>query len=635
MKQNEFLPVSREDILERGWYYYDFLVVTGDAYVDHPSFGSAIIGRLLEADGYRVAILAQPYFKSCKDFSAMGKPRYGVLISGGNVDSMVCAYTAAKRRRSEDYYSPGMKAGLRPDRAVDVYCSLVREAFGDIPIVIGGLEASLRRFAHYDYWADKVLPSVIVSSGADILSYGMGERSMREIARRLRAGESVGSIRNVRGTCVLVEKNEQSAYKSVYCPSYEEVLRDGAAEAKSVKIQYDEQDAVRGLAVLQRHGEKLLVQNPPSIPIDTAEFDRVAELPYMREPHPMYEKMGGVKSIEEVKFSITHNRGCFGFCNFCSLAFHQGRAVSVRSHESILREAEMLTKLPDFKGYIHDVGGPTANFRHSSCKQQLKNGLCKDRRCLSPTPCPSLDADHSDYLALLRKLRAIPGVKKVFIRSGIRYDYLMKDKNGEFFAELVKHHISGQLKVAPEHICSDVLDYMAKPHFGVYRRFEEKYKRLNEKYSKKQFLVPYLISSHPGSTLFDAVKLAEYLHSTGHQPEQVQDFYPTPGTLAAAMYHTGIDPRTMEPVFVAKSPREKSMQRALLQWKNPKNHALVLQALRETGRMDLVGFGKNCLVKPRPAGARTATQTAEKKSGKSGDKRKTSAENKTAKSADN
>ena len=597
MERIDFLPVSREDMIERGWYYYDFLLVTGDAYVDHPSFGTAIIGRLLESEGYRVAVLAQPEFRSPAAFEAMGRPRYGAMISSGNVDSMVSNYTVAKNRRKSDYYSPGMKAGLRPDRAVEVYTRLAREAYGPgLPIVIGGLEASLRRFAHYDYWADEVRPSILLSSGADLLSYGMGEYSMTEIARRLSAGEPVSDLRDIRGTCYLAESDAVPAFPSIECPSYEQVKTNRGSEALSVKLQYEEQDYVRGRAVVQRHGDRVLVQNPPSMPITTPDFDRVYELPYTREPHPMYEAMGGVKSIEEVRFSITHNRGCFGFCNFCSLAFHQGRSISVRSHESVLREARMLTQLPDFKGYIHDVGGPTANFRHPSCKLQAEHGLCKNKRCLAPEPCKNLDADQSDYLQLLRELRAIPGIKKVFIRSGIRFDYLMQDPSDAFFKELVQYHISGQLKVAPEHCSDAVLDLMAKPHFHVYKAFEQKYKELNQRFGLRQYLVPYLISSHPGSTLKDAIALAEYLNATGRKPEQVQDFYPTPGTLSTAMYHTGIDPRTMKPIYVAKDPHEKAMQRALLQWSEPRNRALVIEALRREGREDLIGPGRKCLV---------------------------------------
>ena len=599
----EFLPVSKADMQKRGWDWYDFLIITGDAYVDHPSFGTAIISRLLESEGHRVAILAQPDWRKLSSFTDMGRPRLGVMISGGNIDSMVAHYTVAKRRRQTDAYSPANKAGLRPDRATIVYCNKIREAFGDIPLIIGGLEASLRRFAHYDYWDDKVRRSILLDSGADILSYGMGETSMREIAARLASGTPVREITDVRGTAFLADSAAACAYPKVECPSFEQVCADKTAYAQANKIQYEEHDPIRGKAILQRHGTKLLIVNPPSMPLTTQEFDFVAELPYVREPHPMYDAVGGVPSIEEVRFSVIHNRGCFGACNFCSLAFHQGRIISSRSHESVIREATELTKHPGFKGYIHDVGGPTANFRRPACKKQMKAGLCKNRACLAPEPCPNLDADQSDYLDLLRKVRAIPGVKKVFIRSGIRFDYLLQDKNGEFFSELVKHHVSGQLKVAPEHCVNSVLDYMGKPHIEVYERFKEKYQRLNQKYGKEQYLVPYLISSHPGCTLQDAVRLAEWLNRNGRQPEQVQDFYPTPGTLSTCMYYTGIDPRTMEPVYVPTDAHEKAMQRALMQWKRPEKRRLVLEALRRTGREDLIGYGKGCLLRPdHPAG---------------------------------
>ncbi len=599
----EFLPVCKEDLRRRGWDWYDFLVITGDAYVDHPSFGTAIISRLLESEGYRVAVLAQPDWRKLSSFTELGRPRLGVMLSGGNIDSMVAHYTVAKRRRQTDAYSPANRAGLRPDRAVIVYSNKIREAFGDIPLIIGGLEASLRRFAHYDYWDDKVRRSILLDSGADLLSYGMGETSMKEIAARLASGTCVKEITDVRGTAFLADSAAACAYPKVECPSFEQVCADKTAYAQANKVQYEEHDPVRGKAILQRHGTKMLIVNPPAMPLTTQELDFVAELPYVREPHPMYDAMGGVPSIEEVRFSIIHNRGCFGACNFCSLAFHQGRIISSRSHESVLREATELTRHPGFKGYIHDVGGPTANFRRPACQKQMKAGLCRNRACLAPEPCPNLDADQSDYLALLRKVRAIPGVKKVFIRSGIRFDYLMKDKSGEFFSELVQHHISGQLKVAPEHCVNSVLDYMGKPHIEVYERFKEKYQRLNQKYGKEQYLVPYLISSHPGCTLQDAVRLAEWLNRNGRQPEQVQDFYPTPGTLSTCMYYTGIDPRTMKPVYVPTDAHEKAMQRALMQWKRPEKRRLVLEALHKTGREDLIGYGKGCLVRPdRPAG---------------------------------
>ncbi len=599
MSENlEFLPVSKEDMEQRGWWWYDFLLVTGDAYVDHPSFGPAVIGRVLEAAGYRVAMLAQPDWHSADPFRAMGRPKLGVMLSSGNLDSMVAHYTAAKKHRSEDFYSPGKQAGLRPDHAVIVYANRAREAFPDLPIVIGGLEASLRRFAHYDYWDDKVRRSALIDAGADILVYGMGEYASLEIARRLKKKEPVSALTDIRGTAVAVSDGAVCAYESVTLPSFEDVSRSMMDYANATRIEYAEHDPVRGKALIQPHGRRFLIVNPPAMPLSSKELDRVAELPYTKQYHPMYEPMGGVPAIEEVKFSVIHNRGCFGGCNFCSLAFHQGRMVTSRSQESVIREVTALTELPDFKGYINDVGGPSANFRHPSCQKQLKYGMCADKRCLAPTPCPNLDADHSDYLALLRKLRAIPGVKKVFVRSGIRYDYMLEDKNSEFFSELVKYHISGQLKVAPEHCIDSVLDYMGKPHIGVYEQFMDRYRRLNDKYSKEQYVVPYLMSSHPGSTLQDAVALAEYLNKHGRQPEQVQDFYPTPGTISTCMYYTGLDPITMKSVYVAKSFHEKAMQRALLQWKRPDKRALVTEALKEAGRQDLIGFGPDCLVRP-------------------------------------
>ena len=604
-RREDFLPVSRADMQARGWDAYDFLIITGDAYVDHPTFGPAIISRLLEAEGYRVAVLAQPDWRSPAAFSALGRPRLGVMLSAGNIDSMVAHYTVAKRRRNKDAYSPGNQTGLRPDRATIVYANRVREAFGDIPLVIGGLEASLRRFAHYDYWEDKVRRSILFDSQADLLVYGMGETATREIAARLAAGTPVGEITDVRGTCFAAAHPGACAYPMVECPSFEAVAADKRDYARANKIQYEEHDAVRGRAILQRHGSRLLIVNPPAMPLTTRELDAVAELPYVREPHPMYDEMGGVPAIEEVRFSVAHNRGCFGACNFCSLAFHQGRMVTSRSQESVVREVEALTRHPGFKGYIHDVGGPTANFRHPSCAKQRKAGMCRNRACLAPAACPNLDADHTDYLALLRRLRALPGIKKIFIRSGIRFDYMMQDRSGEFFAELVQYHVSGQLKVAPEHCVNSVLDYMGKPHIEVYERFRQRYDQLNRRYGKEQYLVPYLMSSHPGCTLADAVKLAEWLNKSGRQPEQVQDFYPTPGTLSTCMYYTGLDPRTMEPVYVPKDPHEKAMQRALMQWKRPEKRRLVLEALHRTGREDLIGYGKRCLLRPdKPAGDR-------------------------------
>lgn len=596
MTQYDFLPVSKQDMEDRGWWWYDFLLVSGDAYVDHPSFGTAVIGRVLEAEGFRVAVLAQPGWQSSGDFTAMGKPRLGVFIGAGNLDSMVAHYTASKHRRAEDFYSPGKKTGLRPDRAVIVYANRAREAFGpDMPIVIGSLEASLRRFAHYDYWDDKVRRSVLFDSRADLLVYGMGETASIAIAKRLKKKTPVSELTDIPGTAYIAQAAPPDA---VVLPSYESVCESKKTYAEATRVEYAEHDPVRGRVLAQAHGGRYLVVNPPAMPLAQKELDRVAELPYTREPHPMYDALGGVPAIEEVRFSVIHNRGCFGGCNFCALAFHQGRMVTSRSHESIVREVEAMTRHPLWKGYVSDVGGPTANFRHPSCKQQLEHGMCADKSCLAPTPCKNLDADESDYLALLRKLRNIPGVKKVFVRSGIRFDYMLCDKSGEFFAELVRNHVSGQLKVAPEHCIDSVLDYMGKPHIDVYEKFEEKYRSLNDRYGKEQYIVPYLMSSHPGSTLLDAVALAEYLQKTGRRPEQVQDFYPTPGTVSTCMYYTGIDPRTMRSVYVPRSPREKAMQRALLQYRNPANRRLVLEALREAGRTDLIGFSKGCLVRP-------------------------------------
>jgi len=584
-------------MISRDWYFYDFLLVTGDAYVDHPAFGAAVIGRVLEAEGYRVAVLSQPAYRDPSDFIAMGRPRYAALITAGNLDSMVAHYTAAKKRRRDDSYSPGRKGGLRPDRAVNVYSQLVREAFPGLPVVIGGLEASLRRFAHYDYWDDSVRPPILPDSGADLLVYGMGEAAIAEVARRLSSRGDVGSITDVRGTGFIADDPSVCRYPLAPCASFEEVSEDKTAYARAAVIQYEEHDPVRGKAVAQGCGGRTMIVNPPARTLSTAELDRIYALPFTREVHPMYANEGGVPAIEEVLFSVIHNRGCFGACNFCALSFHQGRTVASRSHESVIREVEKFVRHPGFKGYVHDVGGPTANFRRPSCRKQLTSGMCEGKGCLAPEPCASVDADHTDYLMLLRKIAAIPGVKKVFIRSGIRFDYLMLDKKGEFFAELVKNHISGQLKVAPEHCADNVLDYMGKPHNAVFERFCNKYVKLNIRYGKEQYLVPYLISSHPGSTIHDAISLAVYLNKTGRQPEQVQDFYPTPGTLSTCMYYTGLDPRTMKPVYVPRSPKEKATQRALLQWKRPENRFIVQRALREAGREDLIGRGKHCLVR--------------------------------------
>jgi uncharacterized radical SAM protein YgiQ len=595
--ESGFIPVSREEMLKLGIEQFDFVYILGDAYVDHPSFGAAIISRVLEHNGFTIGIIPQPNWHSDGDFMRLGKPKLGFLVSAGNIDSMVAHYSVAKKRRDFDAYSPGNKAGRRPDRAVIVYSNILRRLYPDTPILLGGLEASLRRFAHYDYWDDAVRPSVLVDSKADILMFGMGENCIVELANRLKAGEDVHSIRDVRGTCYLCPTVE-TPYGGVECPSYEMVCSSKEMYAKACRIQYDQQDEVYGKTILQRHGSMMLVQNPPPYALTTEELDEVYSLPYKRNYHPMYEAEGGVPSIKEVQFSITHNRGCFGFCNFCSIALHQGRKISVRSEESVLKEAELLTKLPGFKGYIHDVGGPTANFRVTSCKKQLEQGLCKGRKCLAPQPCPNLQVDHTEYLDILRKLRAVPGVKKVFIRSGIRYDYLMEDKSDEFITELIKYHISGQLKVAPEHCSAAVLDKMGKPHIEAYKRFQKKFYEITGRVQKEQYLVPYLMSSHPGSTIKEAVELAVFLKENNLHPEQVQDFYPTPGTISTCMFYTGLDPYTMKPVYVAKDPHDKALQRALLQYFLPANQRKVIEALEKAGREDLIGTGKNCLVKP-------------------------------------
>lgn len=599
-----FLPITAEEMKERGWDTPDIVVVTGDSYVDHPSFGIAIISRVLEAEGYRVCILPQP--QSAEDFARFGRPKLGFFVSGGNIDSMVAHYTAAKRRRSKDVYTAGGNAGKRPDRATIVYCRQIRKIYPDIPVIIGGLEASLRRFAHYDYWDDAVRPSILVDSGADLLVYGMGENQSIEIARRLAGGEPVQSITDVRGTCFAVPVKEYAPRHCAECPGYEMVCKDKKQYAISCRIQQDEQDAVRGKTVIQRHGGVIVVQNSPMPPLATAELDRVYELPYMRAYHPSYEALGGVPGIEEVEFSITHNRGCFGACNFCSIAYHQGRQITCRSEDSVVREAETLIKMPDFKGYIHDVGGPTANFRAPSCKGQLTKGLCKGKKCLAPKPCPALVVNHGSYLHMLRRLRKLPGIKKVFIRSGIRFDYLIEDKDESFFKELVEHHVSGQLKVAPEHCSASVLNLMGKPPIDSYRRFKKRFYELTKSIGKKQFLVPYLMSSHPGSTLRDAIELAVFLKREGLHPEQVQDFYPTPGTVSTCMFYTGLDPYTMKPVYVPRAPKEKAEQRALLQYYLPENRGLVLSALKAAGRTDLIGTGPDCLIAaPHAAPARS------------------------------
>ena len=618
MRGTEFLPTSREEMVERGWYYYDFLMVSADAYVDHPSFAAALISRTLESRGYRVAMLCQPDWHDAEAFRAMGRPRWGVMISGGNLDSMVAHYSVAKRRRSRDLYSPGGKTGCRPDRATIVYANRAKEAFPDCPIVIGGLEASLRRFAHYDYWDDKVRRSILFDAPADLLIYGMGESAVCAVAEKLAKKIPPREIIDVPGTAYLAPADVQVPFHSVLCPSYEEVTGEKEAYARATRIQYDEHDPIRGKAIIQPCEGRWLVVNPPARPLKQPALDELYDLPYVREAHPMYPE--GVPAIDEVRFSITHNRGCFGGCNFCALAFHQGRMVTARSIDSVVREAEILIADPQFKGYIHDVGGPSANFRHTSCQKQKKCGMCANRSCLAPTPCPNLDADHSEYTALLQRLRKLPGVKKVFVRSGIRYDYLLQDTNQDFFRELVDYHISGQLKVAPEHCVASVLDYMGKPHFDVFEKFWRQYQKLNEKGDKEQYLVPYLMSSHPGCTLADAVELAEFLHRTGHLPEQVQDFYPTPGTVSTCMYYTGLDPRTLESVYVPRDPHEKALQRALLQWSRPDLRPLVVEALEKAGRTDLIGFGPECLLRPKPGEpyGRTEKKPAEKPKKKDG-----------------
>ena len=574
---------------------FDFVYITGDAYVDHPSFGVSIISRLIESLGYTIGIISQPDWHSDRDFTRFGRPKLAFLVTSGNIDSMVAHYTAAKRKRSDDAYTAGGVAGKRPDRAVTVYCQKLREIYGDVPIAIGGLEASLRRFAHYDYWDDAVRPSVLVDSGADLLMFGMGEHQITELAKRLADGENIREIHDIRGTCYLTEP-VNTPFGSAECPSFSQVCESKEAYAKATRIQYDQQDEVYGKTVIQRHGRFMLVQNPPAYSLTTEELDRVYALPYMRAYHPSYEALGGVPGIEEVQFSITHNRGCFGYCNFCSIALHQGRKITCRSEESVLEEAEKLVKMPNFKGYIHDVGGPTANFRHTSCEKQLTSGLCKGRKCLAPTPCKNLTVDHTEYLQILRKLRKVKGVKRVFIRSGIRYDYLMEDKNDEFMRELIKYHVSGQLKVAPEHCSSVVLDKMGKPHIEAYKAFQKRFYEITKGMDKEQYLVPYLMSSHPGSTLKEAIDLALFLRDNKIRPEQVQDFYPTPGTISTAMFYTELDPYTMEKVYVPKTAKEKAMQRALLQYFKPQNKELVLEALKKAGRRDLIGKSPKCLV---------------------------------------
>lgn len=623
--QNEgFLPVSKEEMEQRGIEQLDFVYISGDAYVDHPSFGHAVITRILEANGYRVGIIAQPDWKDENSITVLGRPRLGFLISSGNMDSMVNHYYVSKKHRQTDAYTPGGEPYRRPDRAVVVYGNLVRRVYKDIPVIIGGIEASLRRMAHYDYWSDSFKRSILLDSQADLISYGMGEKSIVEIADALNSNIAVKDIGFIAGT-VYKTKDISGIYDGIRLPSYEEMKADPSRYADSFAIQYQNTDPFTGKTLIEPYPNgQFVVQNPPSPPLTTEEMDAVYALPYQRTYHPSYEKKGGVPAISEVKFSLTSNRGCFGGCSFCALTFHQGRTVQVRSHESIIEEAKRIIQDKDFKGYIHDVGGPTANFRHPSCEKQLTCGVCKNRQCLFPEPCRNLKADHGDYLALLRKLRSLPGVKKVFIRSGIRFDYLLADRDDTFFKELVEHHVSGQLKVAPEHISDVVLSKMGKPKKAVYESFVKKYRLINDRLNKKQFLVPYLMSSHPGSTLKEAVELAEYLRDLGYMPEQVQDFYPTPSTVSTVMYYTGIDPRNKTRVYVCKNPHEKAMQRALIQYRNPNNHELVEEALKLAGREDLIGFDKKCLIRPkRTGGAQPAYPKKSEKGKQTNFKKKT------------
>ncbi len=596
---NQFLPVTREEIRERGWEQPDFLFISGDAYVDHPSFGPAMIGRVLEAAGYKVAMLAQPDWYREDEFTKLGKPRLGVLISGGNLDSMLCHYTAARKPRKEDKYSPGRKTGMRPDHATLVYSKIAKKIWPDLPVIIGGIEASLRRFAHYDYWEDKLLPSILAESGADLLVCGMGESQVREIADYLQGGASGQDLHFIRGTAYAVREKEDLAMLEDYVelPSYQDILKDKRLMAEAFRLQSEETDPFYGKPVVQRNSGVYVVQNPAAMPLTQEEMDAIYDLPFTRQWHPMYDELGGVDALEEVKFSIVSCRGCFGSCSFCAIHAHQGRIIQARSHESILKEAREIIQFPDFKGYINDVGGPTANFRHPACAKQLKVGACKHRQCLFPAPCPNIDADHSDYIELLRKLRALPGIKKVFIRSGIRYDYLLADKKQEFLDELCRHHVSGQLKIAPEHISEPVLAHMGKPGKEVYMKFARAFMKKNKEIGKEQYLVPYFISSHPGCNLTSAIELAEFLRDTGRHPEQVQDFIPTPGSASTAMYYSGIDPFTGKKVLVVQNPHQKAMQRALMQYRNPRNRQLVREALKEGNREDLIGEGPKCLIR--------------------------------------
>lgn len=594
----KFLPLTREEMRDRGWDSLDFIIISGDAYVDHPSFGAAVIGRYLEAHGFKTGIIAQPGWRSLQDFRRLGKPLLGFLITGGNIDSMVNHYTAAKKRRRNDLYSPGGVAGLRPDRAAIVYSHKAREAYKDVPVILGGIEASLRRLAHYDYWDNKIRRSIILDAKADLLIYGMGEKQVIEVAEALRSGLSIADSTYIRGTVYKTTRIDDIAEKEIL-PSYEEITASKEHYAASFMTQYRNTDAASAVRLVEPYGTVFVIQNPPADPLSTDELDSIYRLPFTKEYHPSYEKSGGVPALSEVKHSLVSSRGCFGGCSFCALHYHQGRRVQARSIPAILEEAEEMIRAEDFKGYIHDVGGPTANFRNAACDHQVKHGVCPDKQCLSPVPCKNLKIDHSDYLRLLRELRNLPGVKKVFIRSGIRFDYLIYDEDENFFEELCRYHVSGQLKVAPEHIAPPVLEKMGKPGPPIYEKFRQKYEAINKKYALNQFLVPYFMSGHPGSDLNAAIQLAEYIRDLGYTPEQVQDFYPTPGTMSTCIYYTELNPQTMRSVYVPKSPREKAMQRALIQFRKPQNYKLVLEALQKAGREDLIGFGKKCLIRPR------------------------------------
>lgn len=621
---HDFLPVSRQDMKKRGIEQLDFVYISGDAYVDHPSFGHAIITRMLEANGFSVGIIAQPDWKDKNSVTILGRPRLGFLVSAGNMDSMVNHYTVSKKHRKTDSYSPGGVMGKRPDRAVIVYGNLIRQTYKDVPIIIGGIEASLRRLAHYDYWENKVKHSVLLDSGADLISYGMGEHSIVEIADSLESGIPVEEITYIAGT-VFKCKDLGRVYEPILLPSFDEVKEDKKTYAESFAVQYENTDPFTARPLAEFYGSRgYIVQNPPAKPLTQTEMDDVYALPYTERIHPMYEKLGGIPALEEIKFSLTSNRGCFGGCNFCALTFHQGRILQTRSHESLIREAERMTKDPEFKGYIHDVGGPTADFRQTSCQKQLTKGVCKNKQCLFPEPCKNLTVDHSDYVSLLRKLRKLSGVKKVFIRSGVRFDYVVADRDKTFLRELVEHHVSGQLRVAPEHVSDQVLKYMGKPSHSVYEKFLHEYDAANKKTGKQQYAVPYFMSSHPGCTMKEAVKLAEYVRDLGFTPEQVQDFYPTPSTLSTCMYYTGIHPLTGEKVYVPRNPHEKAIQRALMQYKNPENRELVLEGLKMAGRMDLVGYGPKCLIRPiREHSKNTSSESRSDKNRRSSGKTKT------------